>query len=144
MIRSMDRSLPRPRTPAEEMGAQLPGARRPSTIPAIAPNQRDNAGRHEPATHSQPWAKPACIGLALDRARAGDEAAFRVLYRDVQPRVLRYLQAIVGADAEDVASETWLQVARDLPGFSGDGDGFRGWVATIARHRAADHLRRAR
>lgn len=96
------------------------------------------------AIHSQPWAKPACIGLALDRARAGDEAAFRALYRDVQPRVLRYLQAIVGADAEDVASETWLQVARDLAGFSGDGDGFRGWVATIARHRAADHLRRAR
>jgi RNA polymerase sigma-70 factor (ECF subfamily) len=144
MIRSMDRSLPRPQTPAEEMGAQVPGARRPGTIPAIAPHQRGNAGRHEPATHSQPLARPACIGLALDRARAGDEAAFRVLYRDVQPRVLRYLQAIVGADAEDVASETWLQVSRDLPGFSGDGDGFRGWVATIARHRAADHLRRAR
>ena len=145
MIRSMDRSLPRPRTPAEEMGAQVPGARRPSTIPAIAPNQRDNAGQHEPA---DPFAalgeRAACIDLTLDRARAGDEAAFRVLYRDAQPRVLRYLQAIVGADAEDVASETWLQVARDLPGFSGDGDGFRGWVATIARHRAADHLRRAR
>ncbi len=66
-----------------------------------------------------------------------------MLYRDVQPRVLRYLQAIVGTDAEDVASETWLQVARDLPGFRGDGDGFRGWVATVARHRATDHLRRA-
>jgi RNA polymerase sigma-70 factor, ECF subfamily len=77
-------------------------------------------------------------------ARAGDELAFRALYRDTHPRVLRYLQAVVGADAEDVASETWLQVARDLPGFSADGDGFRGWVATIARHRAADHLRRAR
>src|SRR4029077_12290349 len=40
------------------------------------------------------------------------------------------------------ASETWLQVTRDLPGFSGSYDGFRGWVATIARHRALDHLRR--
>src|SRR5689334_6271581 len=138
MIRSMDRSPPRPQIPAEVMGAQVPDARRPGAIPAIAPDQRGNAGQHEPDTDSPLWAQPAGIGLALEAVRAGDEAAFRVLYRDVHPRVLRYLQAIVGADAEDVASETWLQVARDLPGFSGDGDGFRGWVATIARHRAAD------
>jgi RNA polymerase sigma-70 factor (ECF subfamily) len=89
-------------------------------------------------------ARPRPLGPAIERARAGDEMAFRALYRDAHPRVLRYLQAIVGADAEDVASETWLQVARDLPGFSGDSDGFRGWVATIARHRAADHMRHTR
>jgi RNA polymerase sigma-70 factor (ECF subfamily) len=126
------------------MREQVPGARRYGTIPAIAPYRRENAGQRQQANGSRPWAQPASIGAALAAARAGDEAAFRVLYRDVQPRVLRYLQAIVGADAEDVASETWLQVVRDLPGFCGDGDGFRGWVATIARHRAADHLRRAR
>jgi RNA polymerase sigma-70 factor, ECF subfamily len=57
-------------------------------------------------------------------------------------RLLRYLHALAGQDAEDIASETWLQVTRDLPGFSGTYDGFRGWVATIARHRALDHLRR--
>jgi RNA polymerase sigma-70 factor (ECF subfamily) len=142
MIRSMDRSLPRPQMPAEAMGAQVPEARRPSTVPAIAPHPHENAGH--PDTDSPPWAQRAGIGLALEAARAGDETAFRVLYRDVHPRVLRYLQAIVGADAEDIASETWLQVARDLPGFCGDEDGFRGWVATIARHRATDHLRRAR
>src|SRR6202034_61278 len=62
-----------------------------------------------------------------------------VLYRDTQPRVLRYLHALVGGDAEDVASETWLQVTRDLADFTGDADGFRGWVTTIARHRGVDH-----
>jgi RNA polymerase sigma-70 factor, ECF subfamily len=67
-----------------------------------------------------------------------------VLYRDMQPRLLRYLRAMVGEDAEDVASEAWLHIARDLPGFSGDSDGFRGWAATIARHRATDHQRRHR
>lgn len=66
-----------------------------------------------------------------------------MLYRDMHPRVLRYLTAMVGTDAEDVASETWLHVARDLHTFTGDSDGFRGWVATLARHRAIDHLRRA-
>jgi RNA polymerase sigma-70 factor, ECF subfamily len=64
-----------------------------------------------------------------------------VLYRDIQPRLLRYLRALAGQDAEDLASETWLQVTRDLPAFTGSYDGFRGWVATIARHRALDHLR---
>jgi RNA polymerase sigma-70 factor (ECF subfamily) len=79
---------------------------------------------------------------AVGRAQHGDPDAFRALYRDTQPRLLRYLHTLVGADAEDVASETWLQVTRDLPGFSGGHDQFRGWVATIARHRALDHLRR--
>jgi RNA polymerase sigma-70 factor, ECF subfamily len=83
------------------------------------------------------------LSAALNHARAGDEDAFRVIYRDMQPRLLRYLQALVGPDAEDVASETWLRVARDLRAFQGDCDGFRGWVTTIARHRAADHLRHA-
>src|SRR5256884_6973892 len=78
---------------------------------------------------------------AVGRAQQGDGEAFRLLYRDIQPRLLRYLHAIAGQDAEDIASETWLQVTRDLPGFAGTYDGFRGWVATIARHRALDHLR---
>jgi RNA polymerase sigma-70 factor, ECF subfamily len=92
--------------------------------------------------------RPAGAGLAgaglagaVGRAQQGDTDAFRALYRDTQPRLLRYLHTLVGDDAEDVASETWLQVTRDLPGFAGDYDGFRGWVATIARHRALDHLR---
>ena len=78
----------------------------------------------------------------MGRAQQGDAEAFRLLYRDIQPRLLRYLGALAGQDAEDIASETWLQVTRDLPGFCGTYDGFRGWVATIARHRALDHLRR--
>jgi RNA polymerase sigma-70 factor, ECF subfamily len=79
---------------------------------------------------------------ALASAQRGDAEAFRLLYRDLQPRLLRYLHALAGQDAEDIASETWLQVTRDLAGFNGTYDGFRGWVATIARHRALDHLRR--
>lgn len=82
------------------------------------------------------------LGEVLARAQRGDSEAFRVLYRDLQPRLLRYLHAMAGQDAEDIASETWLQVTRDLAAFTGTYDGFRGWVATIARHRALDHLRR--
>jgi RNA polymerase sigma-70 factor (ECF subfamily) len=51
---------------------------------------------------------------------------------------------LVGDEAEDVASEAWAQIARDIGSFDGDNDGFRGWAATIARHRALDYLRRQR
>ncbi|MGW0709345.1 RNA polymerase sigma factor [Streptomyces sp. NPDC002643] len=84
------------------------------------------------------------LGEAVARAQTGDEAAFAVAYRLVQPGLLGYLRGIVGDDAEDVASDAWLEIARDLGRFKGDGAGFRGWTATIARHRALDHLRRQR
>ncbi|MFF3583606.1 RNA polymerase sigma factor [Streptomyces mirabilis] len=82
------------------------------------------------------------LGAAVARAQQGDEAAFALAYRIVQPGLLGYVRGIVGDDAEDVASDAWLEIARDLGRFKGDGAGFRGWTATIARHRALDHLRR--
>lgn len=81
---------------------------------------------------------------ALDAAASGDERAFVVVYRLVAPGLLRYLRVLVGDDAEDVASESWLQIVRDLASFAGDGEKFRGWAATVARHRALDHLRARR
>jgi RNA polymerase sigma-70 factor (ECF subfamily) len=79
----------------------------------------------------------------VSAAQHGDEEAFRGLYRTVQPGLLRYLRALVGDDAEDVASETWLQIARDLRSFRGK-DEFRAWAARIGRNRAMDHLRHQR
>src|ERR1700689_1451972 len=84
----------------------------------------------------------APLEAALVAAQRGDPDAFRLLYRDTQPRLLRYLHALTGDDAEDIASETWLHIARDLHTFHGNHDAFRGWAATIARHRALDPLRR--
>lgn len=85
----------------------------------------------------------ADLKTAVRAARGGDEAAFRLLYREVQPELLRYLRGLVfsAQDAEDIAAETWLQIARDIRSFRDEGAGFRGWAARIARHRAMDHLR---
>lgn len=85
--------------------------------------------------------RDADLDAALRGALAGDEEGFRVLYRYLQPRLLRYATVLVGADAEDVTAETWLHVARDLRRFTGDLDGFRGWVSTICRNRAMDAVR---
>jgi RNA polymerase sigma-70 factor (ECF subfamily) len=77
------------------------------------------------------------------RMCAGDPDAFGTVYRSVHAPLLRYLEVLVGRnDAEDVASETWGQAARDLHRFHGDADGFRRWITTIGRHRALDLLRR--
>ncbi|MFJ9813835.1 RNA polymerase sigma factor [Streptomyces sp. NPDC101151] len=82
------------------------------------------------------------LTAAVRAAQDGDETAFRTVYRAVHPRLLGYVRTLVGdPDAEDVASEAWLQIARDLDRFSGDADRFRGWAARIARNRALDHIR---
>jgi RNA polymerase sigma-70 factor (ECF subfamily) len=78
---------------------------------------------------------------ALQRARAGDESGFLELWQELQPRLLRYLRTRGGDSPEDIAAETWLQIVRDLPSFAGTADGFRGWLFTIARHRAIDAAR---
>ncbi|WP_255955654.1 RNA polymerase sigma factor [Streptomyces odontomachi] len=82
------------------------------------------------------------LTAAVSAAQDGDEHAFRTVYRAVHPRLFGYVRTLVGEyDAEDVASEAWLQIARDLGRFSGDADRFRGWTARIARNRALDHIR---
>lgn len=83
----------------------------------------------------------ADLGGALARARSGDEAGFLELWRQLQPRLLRFLRALNCDDPDDVASETWLQVVRDLPSFSGGEEDFRRWLFTVGRHRAIDHAR---
>ena len=83
------------------------------------------------------------LGGAFARARDGDQYAFATLWRSLQPSVLRYLRVVVGDAAHDMASETWLQAARDIRGFRGDADGFRVWLFRVARNRARNELRRA-
>jgi RNA polymerase sigma-70 factor, ECF subfamily len=113
-------------------------------------------GRERAVTTTKAWADPGPgstdstvepegeLTAAIEGARRGDPGSFRILYHQTQPRLLRYLTCLVAAEAEDIASETWLQATRDLHRFHGDDDDFRGWITTIARHRAMDHLRRAR
>lgn len=86
----------------------------------------------EPEPHLDP---------AVAAARDGDEHAFVLLFREVQPRLLAYLRGLIGDGAEDVAAETWVAVVRGLPAFDGDARGFRGWVFTIAHARAVDAWR---
>jgi RNA polymerase sigma-70 factor (ECF subfamily) len=78
----------------------------------------------------------------LAAAQAGAAWAFEVLYRDLSPAVTGYLRLHGALDPDDLASETFLAVFRGLADFSGDEDGLRSWVFTIAHHRLVDDWRR--
>src|SRR6188472_2611581 len=60
------------------------------------------------------------FGKVLAAARAGEEWAVAVLYRDLHPRLRRYLGARAGGAADDLEGEVWLAVAQRLHQFEGD------------------------
>jgi RNA polymerase sigma-70 factor, ECF subfamily len=88
------------------------------------------------------------LGQDFDRtlgaARDGAEWAVAALYRDLSGPVIRYLTVQTPGEAEDLASETWIDVARGLRRFSGDEHEFRRFVFSIAHRRLVDHVRKSR
>lgn len=65
------------------------------------------------------------------------------VYRQLAPAVLGYLRGQRVPEPDDVLGEVFLQVARSLPRFRGDGgEELRRWVFTIARNRVIDDARR--
>jgi RNA polymerase sigma-70 factor, ECF subfamily len=79
----------------------------------------------------------------LEAARVGEDWAIAALYRDLHPRVMAYLRHRCRDEAEDVAQETWMDVARALVRFQGTEDEFRRLVFVIAKRRSIDHARRS-
>ncbi|MGD9904050.1 MAG: RNA polymerase sigma factor [Vicinamibacterales bacterium] len=81
----------------------------------------------------------------LDRARRGDDHAFRALVE----RHSRYLYAVAhrvtghGSDAEDVVQEAWLKAHRQLARFE-DRSEVRTWLHRITVNCAIDFIRRRR
>ena len=111
----------------------------PARTPPASPRPDD--GDVAPPRPGPSVGEPDDLEDALRKAMGGDPAGFVTLYRELQPRLFRYARALVGHDADDVTGEAWLQIARDLPSFFGDLDGFRGWAASITRHRALDLIK---
>lgn len=109
---------------------------------AAVPSQKDCTA---------PTSRPILSQMAVDgfaetlaAAQRGDEQAFSALWRDNQPRLLRFCRTLGGPDADDVTSETWLAVLGQLARFRGDEAAFRGWLFTIARRKLIDRQRRER
>src|SRR5436190_18084908 len=91
------------------------------------------------------WQDQRVSQAILERARGGDEQAFRELTepyrREVQLHCYRLLGSL--ADAEDMLQETMLAAWRGLPGFAGRAS-LRAWLYRIATNRCLNLLRDAR
>lgn len=88
-------------------------------------------------TRDQQWAA---------QAAAGDQSAFRELYRAHVRPVYWIAHALLGGadDAEDVTQETFVVAWRKLPSLELAGESILPWLATICRFQAANRLRQRR
>lgn len=79
--------------------------------------------------------------LLIDAA-GGDRLAFSSFVRASQADVWRFLAHLVDPDsADDLTQEVYLRAMRAAPRFRGDA-GALTWLLAIARHVAADEIRR--
>ncbi|MCB1021983.1 MAG: sigma-70 family RNA polymerase sigma factor [Bryobacterales bacterium] len=73
----------------------------------------------------------------VERAKAGDRAAFRLIAERHGPALFRYARSLTAhrEDAEDVLQEALLAALRTIAGFRGEAS-LRTWLFTILRHSA--------
>lgn len=77
----------------------------------------------------------------VEEAVRGSDSAFTLLWRNFQPRMVRYL-AMFTNEPEDLCSEVWIKIATSIKSFKGDSKAFKGWIYTIARNSATDLARK--
>jgi len=86
---------------------------------------------------------PAGITRLVMAAQRQDRAAFAELYALYGRMVHGLLLARVSrADVDDLVQDVFLQAMQRLPELR-EPEAFGGWLASIARHKAVDHFRRA-
>ena len=83
--------------------------------------------------------------LWIERARAGDDAAYRWLLGQYRARVVRLAAHVLrgGGDAEDAAQEAFVRAFQRLPSFRGSGR-FSAWLFTLTVRLCLDRRRSAR
>lgn len=79
------------------------------------------------------------------QVRAGDVAAYAVLYERHGDAAIHYARRVSGADgAQDVAQESFLKVLSAILAGRGPQDGFVAYLLRVVRNEAVDRARRTR
>ena len=84
------------------------------------------------------------IPALIDRALAGDEAAFEAIYRHFVGALYRLSYGVLlhEQDAEEVVQDTFMYAFRNLHGYDPARGSFRTWLYTIAMSRCRNKRRR--
>jgi RNA polymerase sigma-70 factor (ECF subfamily) len=79
----------------------------------------------------------------VNRAKRGDQEAFRVLHERYAPSVHKLLYRWTGdpEEAEDLTQEVFIAVFQGLQNFRGESS-FKTWIFQIANHKAIDSNRK--
>jgi RNA polymerase sigma-70 factor (ECF subfamily) len=112
-----------------------PGGSGPAAEPPAPKPARPDRG--DPA--SEVWA-------LIERAQAGDGAAFGLLYDRYFDTVFRFVYFRVGNRqlAEDLTADTFLRALKRIGSFTWQGRDLGAWLVTIARNLVADHFKSGR
>ena len=78
----------------------------------------------------------------LAEVQAGRPAAWDRCYRWLAPAVAGYLRMQGAREVDDLTSEVFLAIFRNIGSFSGTEANFRSWVFVIAHRRMQDERRR--
>jgi RNA polymerase sigma-70 factor, ECF subfamily len=79
----------------------------------------------------------------LAEVQAGRPSAWDRCYRWLAPAVAGYLRMQGAREVDDLTSEVFLAIFRNIGSFSGTEANFRSWVFVIAHRRMQDERRRA-
>jgi RNA polymerase sigma factor (sigma-70 family) len=95
------------------------------------------------------------VGDLIERAKGGDDHAWRALHEMVRPYLLKLAQRTLGPawpeqSASDLTQDTWERVVRGIGEFRGGPDDgqtaavLRAWLRRIMNHAHANRIRSAR
>lgn len=99
-----------------------------------------------PAQAAAPTAEAIASWEIVQRAQAGEPAAFADLYRRTYRTVHKYVYFRVGNRqlAEDLTQDTYVRALRRIDAFTWQGADVAAWLVTIARNLVADHFKSKR
>jgi RNA polymerase sigma-70 factor (ECF subfamily) len=86
------------------------------------------------------------VWALVERAQAGEAAAFGMIYDRYFDTVFRFVYFRVGNRqlAEDLTSDTFLRALKRICSFTWQGRDLGAWLVTIARNLVADHFKSGR
>lgn len=138
-----------PGTPSGQGGDPNGGPRAGNGGPPAGNQPGDQGGGQATRTHParpDPSDAAAEVWALIERAQAGDGAAFGLLYDRYFDTVFRFVYFRVGNRqlAEDLTADTFLRALKRIGSFTWQGRDLGAWLVTIARNLVADHFKSGR